>query len=65
MLSLVDLFLASFTSGSDYNNRQREIFCRLTTELQPEINDLSIFLITTAVVFVLVAEFIRAFHNKK
>jgi ABC-type spermidine/putrescine transport system permease subunit II len=50
---------------SDYNNLQIEIFCRCRKELQPQINALSILLITAPVFFLLVAEFIRAFHHKK
>ncbi|QOV21186.1 ABC transporter permease [Anabaenopsis elenkinii] len=65
VLSLVDFLLGSLTLGSGCNNLQGEILCRLRTELQPEINTLSIFLITGVVLIVLVAEFIRAFDNKK
>lgn len=65
VLSLVDFLLGSLTLGSGCNNLPGEILCPLRTELQPEINTLSILLITAVVLIVLVAEFIRTFDHKK
>ena len=65
VLSLDDFLIASFTSGSGSNTLPIEIFSRIRTGVQPDMNALSVLLITASAIFAFIAEFIRAFDNNK
>jgi spermidine/putrescine transport system permease protein len=60
VLSLDDFLIASFTSGSGANTLPMEIFSRIRTGVKPDINALSVILITVSAIIALVAELIRA-----
>jgi spermidine/putrescine transport system permease protein len=65
VLSLDDFLIASFTSGSGSNTLPIEIFSRIRTGVKPDVNALSVLLITVSAIVAFIAEFIRAFDNKK
>ncbi len=65
VLSLDDFLIASFTSGSGSNTLPIEIFSRIRTGVKPDMNALSVLLITVSAIVALIAELIRAFDNKK
>ncbi len=65
VLSLDDFLIASFTSGSGSNTLPIEIFSRIRTGVQPDVNALSVILITVSAIVAFIAEFIRAFDNNK
>ncbi|MDJ0734565.1 MAG: ABC transporter permease [Nostocaceae cyanobacterium] len=60
ILSLDDFLIASFTAGSGANTLPMEIFSRIRTGVKPDINALSVILITVSAIVALVAELIRA-----
>jgi spermidine/putrescine transport system permease protein len=65
VLSLDDFLIASFTAGSGYNTLPMEIFSRIRTGVKPDINALSVMLISVSAIAALVAEFIRASGENK
>ncbi|WP_414528196.1 ABC transporter permease [Nodularia chucula] len=65
VLSLDDFLISSFTSGSGSNTLPIEIFSRVRTGVQPDVNALSVLLITGSAIAAFGAEFIRAFDNNK
>jgi spermidine/putrescine transport system permease protein len=65
VLSLDDFLIASFTAGSGSNTLPMEIFSRIRTGVKPDINALSILLISVSAIFAIIAELIRAFGEKK
>lgn len=65
VLSLDDFLISSFTSGSGSNTLPIEIFSRIRTGVQPDVNALSVLLITGSAIAAFGAEFIRAFDNNK
>ncbi|WP_414565916.1 MULTISPECIES: ABC transporter permease [unclassified Anabaena] len=65
VLSLDDFLIASFTAGSGSNTLPMEIFSRIRTGVKPDINALSILLISVSAIFAVIAELIRAFGEKK
>ncbi len=65
VLSLDDFLIASFTAGSGSNTLPMEIFSRIRTGVKPDINALSILLISGSAIVALIAELIRAFGEKK
>ncbi|MEA5513519.1 ABC transporter permease [Nodularia sp. UHCC 0506] len=65
VLSLDDFLIASFTSGSGSNTLPIEIFSRIRIGVQPDMNALSVLLITVSAIVAFIAELIRASdHNK-
>jgi spermidine/putrescine transport system permease protein len=60
VLSLDDFLIASFTSGSGANTLPMEIFSRIRTGVKPDINALSVILMTLSAIIALVADLIRA-----
>ncbi|MFN6570098.1 ABC transporter permease [Dendronalium sp. ChiSLP03b] len=65
VLSLDDFLIASFTAGSGYNTLPMEIFSRIRTGVKPDINALSVLLISVSAIVAFVAELIRAFGEKR
>ncbi|WGV28824.1 ABC transporter permease [Halotia branconii CENA392] len=65
VLSFDDFLIASFTAGSGSNTLPMEIFGRIRTGVKPDINALSILLISVSAIVALAAELIRAFGEKK
>lgn len=65
VLSLDDFLIASFTAGSGYNTLPMEIFSRIRTGVKPDINALSVMLITVSAIAALVAELIRISGENK
>ncbi|MCC5623377.1 ABC transporter permease [Nostoc sp. CHAB 5715] len=65
VLSLDDFLIASFTAGSGYNTLPMEIFSRIRTGVKPDINALSVMLITVSAIAALVAELIRIYGENK
>jgi spermidine/putrescine transport system permease protein len=59
VLSLDDLLIASFTTGAGATTLPIEIFSRIRTGVQPDINALSIVLITASGLLATVAEYMR------
>jgi spermidine/putrescine transport system permease protein len=64
VLSLDDFLIASFTSGSGYNTLPMEIFSRIRTGVKPDINALSVMLISVTGLFAAIAELIRSSGDK-
>ena len=60
VLSLDDFLIASFTAGSGYNTLPMEIFSRIRTGVKPDINALSVVLISVTGVFGAIAELLRS-----
>lgn len=65
VLSLDDFLIASFTAGSGYNTLPMEIFSRIRTGVKPDINALSVMLISVSAIAALVAELIRLSGENK
>lgn len=65
VLSLDDFLIASFTAGSGYNTLPMEIFSRIRTGVKPDINALSVLLISVSAIVASVGELIRVFGEKK
>ncbi|MEH2339060.1 ABC transporter permease [Nostoc sp.] len=65
VLSLDDFLIASFTAGSGSNTLPMEIFSRIRTGVKPDINALSVMLISVSAIVALVAESIRASEENK
>jgi spermidine/putrescine transport system permease protein len=59
VLSMDDFLIASFTAGSGANTLPMEIFSRIRTGVEPDINALSVVLILASGAVFFVAEFIR------
>ena len=65
VLSLDDFLISSFTAGSGSNTLPMEIFSRIRTGVKPDINALSVMLISVSAIAALVAELIRASGENK
>lgn len=65
VLSLDDFLIASFTAGSGSNTLPMEIFARIRAGVKPDINALSVLLITASGILALVAELIRTSTDRK
>ncbi|OCQ98249.1 spermidine/putrescine ABC transporter permease PotC [Nostoc sp. MBR 210] len=65
VLSLDDFLIASFTAGSGYNTLPMEIFSRIRTGVKPDINALSMLLITLSAIVAFIAEFLRILGERK
>ena len=65
VLSLDDFLIASFTAGSGYNTLPMEIFSRIRSGVKPDINALSVMLITVSAIAAIVAELIRISGENK
>ncbi|AFY45200.1 ABC transporter permease [Nostoc sp. PCC 7107] len=65
VLSLDDFLIASFTAGSGYNTLPMEIFSRIKGGVKPDINALSMLLITVSAIVAFVAEFMRILGERK
>lgn len=65
VLSLDDFLISSFTAGSGSNTLPMEIFSRIRTGVKPDINALSVMLISITATVAVVAELIRAFGEKQ
>lgn len=65
VLSLDDFLIASFTAGSGSNTLPMEIFSRIRAGVKPDINALSVMLISVSAIVALVAELIRASGENK
>ncbi|MBD2302482.1 ABC transporter permease [Nostoc sp. FACHB-87] len=65
VLSLDDFLIASFTAGSGYNTLPMEIFSRIRTGVKPDINALSMLLITISAIVAFIAEFMRILGERK
>lgn len=65
VLSLDDFLIASFTAGSGSNTLPMEIFSRIRSGVRPDINALSILLISVSAIVAIVAELIRTLSEKK
>ncbi|WP_304944945.1 ABC transporter permease [Sphaerospermopsis sp. LEGE 08334] len=65
VLSLDDFLISSFTAGSGSNTLPMEIFSRIRTGVKPDINALSIMLISITATVAVVAELIRASGEKQ
>jgi spermidine/putrescine transport system permease protein len=59
VLSLDDFLIASFTAGSGTNTLPMEIFSRIRTGVKPDINALSVMLISMTAIVALIGELIR------
>ncbi|MBF2064091.1 MAG: ABC transporter permease [Calothrix sp. C42_A2020_038] len=59
ILSLDDFLIASFTAGSGASTLPMEIFSRIRTGVKPDINALSVILITVSAMIAGIAEFVR------
>jgi spermidine/putrescine transport system permease protein len=59
MLSMDDLLISSFTVGSGATTLPIEIFSRIRTGVQPDINALSVLLISGSAIMALLAEYVR------
>ncbi|MCC5616796.1 ABC transporter permease [Nostoc sp. CHAB 5836] len=65
VLSLDDFLIASFTAGSGSNTLPMEIFSRIRTGVKPDINALSVMLISVSAIVAFIAELIRASGENK
>ena len=65
VLSLDDFLISSFTAGSGSNTLPMEIFSRIRTGVKPDINALSVMLISVSAIVALIAELIRASGENK
>lgn len=59
VLSLDDFLIASFTAGSGSNTLPMEIFSRIRSGVKPDINALSVLLITVSAIVAFIAESMR------
>lgn len=59
VLSMDDLLIASFTAGAGATTLPMEIFSRIRTAVKPDINALSVILITVSGILAFVAESLR------
>ncbi|MGJ3253739.1 MAG: ABC transporter permease [Elainellaceae cyanobacterium] len=59
VLSMDDLLISSFTAGGGANPLPIEIFSRIRTGVKPDINALSVVLITGSGIVAFIAEYIR------
>ncbi|TAF10993.1 MAG: ABC transporter permease [Nostocales cyanobacterium] len=64
VLSLDDFLISSFTAGSGSNTLPMEIFSRIRTGVKPDINALSVMLISITATVAIIAELIRASGEK-
>jgi spermidine/putrescine transport system permease protein len=60
ILSLDDFLISSFTAGSGSSTLPVEIFSRIRTGVKPDINALSVILISITATVAIIAELIRA-----
>ncbi|WP_371418130.1 ABC transporter permease [Anabaena sp. UHCC 0253] len=65
VLSLDDFLIASFTAGSGANTLPIEIFSRIRTGVKPDINALSVMLISMTAIVALIGELIRTAGEKR
>jgi spermidine/putrescine transport system permease protein len=65
VLSLDDFLIASFTAGSGSNTLPMEIFSRIRTGVKPDINALSVMLISVSAIVAFIAELLRASGENK
>lgn len=65
VLSLDDFLISSFTAGSGTNTLPMEIFSRIRSGVKPDINALSVILISASAIVAVVAELIRASGEQK
>jgi spermidine/putrescine transport system permease protein len=65
VLSLDDFLISSFTTGSGTNTLPMEIFSRIRSGVKPDINALSVVLISASAIVAIVAELIRASGEQK
>ncbi len=65
VLSLDDFLIASFTAGSGSNTLPMEIFSRIRTGVKPDINALSVMLISVSAIVAFVAESLRIYGENK
>jgi len=65
VLSLDDFLIASFTAGSGSNTLPMEIFSRIRTGVKPDINALSVMLISITGTVAVIAELIRVSGENK
>ncbi|WP_239124819.1 ABC transporter permease [Leptolyngbya sp. CCY15150] len=59
VLSMDDLLISSFTAGGGANPLPIEIFSRIRTGVKPDINALSVLLISTSALLAFLAEYVR------
>ncbi|QQE64683.1 hypothetical protein GFS31_13640 [Leptolyngbya sp. BL0902] len=65
VLSMDDLLISSFTAGGGVNPLPLEIFSRVRTGVKPDINALSVVLITGSALLSGLAEYIRYRSNRR
>lgn len=65
VLSLDDFLIASFTAGSGTNTLPIEIFSRIRTGVKPDINALSVMLISMTAIVALIGELMRNAGEKR
>ncbi|MBO1068671.1 MAG: ABC transporter permease [Dolichospermum sp. DEX189] len=65
VLSLDDFLIASFTAGSGTNTLPMEIFSRIRTGVKPDINALSVMLISMTAIVALIGELIRTAGERR
>jgi len=65
VLSFDDFLIASFTAGSGTNTLPMEIFSRIRTGVKPDINALSVMLISMTAIVALIGELIRTAGERK
>jgi spermidine/putrescine transport system permease protein len=65
VLSLDDFLISSFTAGSGYNTLPMEVFSRIRSGVKPDINALSVMLISITAAVALIGELIRVSGEKK
>ncbi|AFZ59912.1 ABC transporter permease [Anabaena sp. PCC 7938] len=65
VLSLDDFLISSFTAGSGSNTLPMEIFSRIRTGVKPDINALSVILISVTATVAVIAELIRISGDKQ
>jgi spermidine/putrescine transport system permease protein len=65
VLSLDDFLISSFTAGNGSNTLPMEIFSRIRTGVKPDINALSVMLISITATVAIIGELIRASGDKQ
>lgn len=65
VLSLDDFLISSFTAGSGSTTLPMEIFSRIRTGVKPDINALSVMLISITATVAIIAELIRVSGDKQ
>jgi spermidine/putrescine transport system permease protein len=65
VLSLDDFLIASFTAGSGINTLPIEIFSRIRTGVKPDINALSVMLISMTAIVALIGELMRTAGERR